>query len=97
MRTTIRIGTPILQEVKQVQKETRGSLGHVVSQLLSEALEQRRNPKQAPLQLKWIAQSMQERVDLADKEAIYDALDSRSQGSSIRSPCESPSRPPSNV
>ncbi|WP_447970369.1 antitoxin [Nitrospira sp. M1] len=73
-RTTVDIDTPILNELKQLQKSEHRSLGQLVSQLLAEALNSRKQPKQTS-SLNWVSQSMQARVDLADKEAVYAALD----------------------
>lgn len=73
-RTTVDIDTPILNELKKLQKKEHCSLGQLVSQLLAEALDFRKQPKQAS-SLNWVSQPMQARVDLADKEAVYAALD----------------------
>ncbi len=76
-RTTIDIDTPILKELKNLQKREHRSLGQLVSELLAEALVQRQHPKQAP-SLSWVSRPMQARVDLADKEAVYAVLDESS-------------------
>jgi hypothetical protein len=76
-RTTIDIDTPIMKELKNLQKREHRSLGQLVSQLLAEALVQRKRPKQAPT-LTWVSQPMRARVDLADKEAVYAVLDESS-------------------
>jgi hypothetical protein len=75
MRTTINIDAPVLAEVKQTADREGKSLGAAVSELLAEALDRRaRNPR-AETPLHWTAQPMGERVDLADKDALYAALD----------------------
>jgi len=73
-RTTLDIDTPILKELKNLQKREHRSLGQLVSELLAEALMQRKHPKQSPT-LTWVSQPMQARLDLGDKEAVYAALD----------------------
>jgi hypothetical protein len=75
MRTTIDIDDPILREVKEVRDREGGSLGRVVSDLLAEGLRARRSsPKHRP-RARWIAKRMKARVDLADKDALYAAMD----------------------
>ena len=75
-RTTLDIDAPILEELKNLQKQERRSLGQLVSQLLAEALGQRKRPQPDPdLTWTWISRPMQARVDLADKDAVYAVLD----------------------
>lgn len=75
-RTTLDIDTPILEELKNLQKQERRLLGQLVSQLLAEALVQRKRPQPDPdLTWTWISRPMQARVDLADKDAVYAVLD----------------------
>jgi len=73
-RTTLDIDTPILKELKILQKKEHLSLGQLISQLLAEALVHRKRPKKAS-SLKWVSRPMQARVDLADKESLYAVLD----------------------
>jgi hypothetical protein len=73
-RTTLDIETPLLKELKQLQKQEGRSLGKIVSQLLAEALARRKtNP--APARLRWVSRPMHALVDLADKEAVHTILD----------------------
>jgi hypothetical protein len=74
-RTTIDIDTPLLEELKEIQKKEKKSLGDLVSQLVAEALAQRARRKSAPRKLDWISRPMGARVDISDKEALYAALD----------------------
>ena len=74
-RTTLDIDSPILQELKALQREQHGSLGKLVSQLLAEALALRKDPKKSSLSLDWVSRPMHARVDLSDKEALYAILD----------------------
>lgn len=73
-RTTVDIDTPILKELKALQKTDTRSLGQIVSQLLAEALAGRRR-KREPIRFKWTSQPMRALVDLKDKEALYAMLD----------------------
>ena len=74
MRTTINIATPILEELKRLQKRDGGTLGERVTGLLADGLEMRRvGPVDG--ELGWSSQPMRARVDLADKEAVFAILD----------------------
>ena len=52
-------------------------MGAVVSELLADALARRTRRPKTTVQLEWVARPMRARVDLADKDAVYDALDER--------------------
>jgi hypothetical protein len=73
-RTTIDIDSPLLNEIKVLQKKEGRSLSRIVSELLAEGLAQRRSGHPSP-RLHWISRSMQARVDLKDKEALFEAMD----------------------
>jgi len=73
-RTTLDIETPLLKELKQLQKQEGRSLGKIVSQLLAEALAQRKTAP-APARLRWVSRPMHALVDLADKEAVHAILE----------------------
>ena len=76
MRTTVDIDDPILQEVKALQKKQGKSLGRLISDLLARALHQeRRSAKQEPTPPAWTSRGMGARIDPADKEALYAAMD----------------------
>ena len=75
MRTTIDIDTPILQEVRRVMRREARSMGAVVSELLADALARRARRPAVAARLAWIARPMRARVDLADKDAVYAALE----------------------
>ncbi len=75
MRTTLNIDTLILEEVKRIQQEDGGSLGEVVIQLLSEALDRRNDLSAESTSLEWVSKPMKARVDLTDREAVYEILD----------------------
>ena len=74
MRTTLDIDAPILREVKALHEREGRSMGAIVSELLAEALARRRSTRAAP-SFRWTSRAMKSRVDLADKEAVYAALD----------------------
>jgi hypothetical protein len=75
-RTTLDIDTPLLEELKKLQREQHRSLGKIVSQLLAEALA-RQKASTTVAKLRWISRPMGALVDLADKEAVYGAVDRR--------------------
>lgn len=89
MRTTINIDDPILNDLKKLQKKERKSLGRLVSDLLAEALSQRElaRAKERP-RSKWISRPMHARVDFADKDALYAAMEKESP--SVRKVAEEP-------
>ncbi len=72
-RTTLDIDSPILTEVRALQRRERRSMGKIVSELLAEALAKRKTSTGAP-RLEWVSRPMHAPVDLSDKEAIYAAL-----------------------
>jgi hypothetical protein len=73
-RTTIDIDAPILRDLKRRQKREGKSLCRLVSDLLAQALHQSK-AEAGPSSFRWIARSMRAQVDLADKEAVCEALD----------------------
>lgn len=75
-RTTLNIDTPLLEELRKVQRKEGKSLGEVVSELVAEALAYRASQRRStPRTFHWITRSMGARVDISDKEAMYAALD----------------------
>lgn len=76
MRTTLDIDTPLLDELRAIGQQEGKSLGRLVSDLLAAALAtRRRRDRQEPSALEWTARPMGARVDLADREAILDAME----------------------
>ncbi len=75
MRTTVDIDDPILKEVKSLGKKEAKSLGRIVSDLLASGLRARRTAPKARKARGWISRPMGSRVDLADKEAVYAAME----------------------
>lgn len=78
MRTTIDIDDPILKEVKRLQRREGKSLGRMVSDLLAQSLAATRAAAKAEVPaFRWVTKPMRARLDLADKNALLDAMDER--------------------
>jgi hypothetical protein len=74
VRTTLDIEDVLLRELRGIQKRDGGTLGSIVSRLLSEALGRRSRRPSGPA-FRWTARKMAAMVDLQDKEALYAVLD----------------------
>ena len=76
MRTTLNIDTPVLRELKRLQAKEGKPLGKLVSELLLVALNTRRAkwPQHTP-EFEWTSKRMGARIDLADRDAVYEAMD----------------------
>lgn len=74
MRTTIDIDDPVLRALRKLQKRSGKSLGGLVSDLLAQAIGGQPPPSAGP-PFHWVSQPLATLVDLADKEALYRALD----------------------
>jgi hypothetical protein len=74
VRTTLDIETPVLKDLRELQRREGGTLGELVSRLLAEALARRPKRPTAPT-LEWTSRPMGALVDLADKEVVYAILD----------------------
>ena len=76
-RTTLNIDTPLLEELRKLQKREGKPLGEMVSELVAEALAYRASRRHSrSRELSWITRSMGARIDISDKEALYAAMDS---------------------
>jgi len=76
-RTTLNIDTPLLEELRKLQKREGKPLGEVVSELIAEALAYRSSRRRSrSRELSWITRPMGARIDISDKEALYAAMDS---------------------
>ena len=82
MRTTVDIDDPILKEVKSLGKKEGKSLGRVVSDLLARSLRTHPATGKERKARRWITRPMTSRVDLADKEAVYAAMERKGHSSS---------------
>jgi hypothetical protein len=76
MRTTLDIDDPVLKELKRRQRAEGKSLGKFASELLARALAEHGKDAE-PARFNWLSRDMGARVDLADKEALYQAMDAR--------------------
>ena len=80
MRTTLDIDTPVLNDLKRLQKQEGKTLGRLVSDLLAEVLGRRLATHKKPTPLRWNASPGALRIDPLDKEAIYALLDEETRG-----------------
>lgn len=75
MRTTVDIDAPVLKDLKKIQQKEGKSLGRIISDLLAQALGERKSAKAPASPPKWISKQMGARIDLADHEALYAAME----------------------
>lgn len=74
------IDEPILRELKTLAKRERKSLGRLASDLLAQALHAGNHAEDAKHAFgSWISKPMGARVNLADSEALYSAIDGEPQ------------------
>lgn len=73
-RTTINIDPSVLRQVRRLARSQGKTLTEVVSELLAIALAGR-DREASMSELSWNAKPMHARVDLEDKEAVYEALE----------------------
>ncbi len=69
------IDTPLLRDLKRLQKREKKSLGRIISDLLADALSRRTSGRATPPAFRWVSRPMRARVDLSDKEALTAVLD----------------------
>ena len=74
-RTTLDIDTPLLKDLKRLQRSEKKSLGRLVSDLLAQALAARRRARRPAPVFGWVSQDMTSKIDIADRDALYDVLD----------------------
>jgi hypothetical protein len=74
-RTTIDIDPTVLRALKARQRREGKTLGRLVSELLSSAMQADGNAPPAPAPLAWSSRPMRALVDLDDPEALRRALD----------------------
>jgi hypothetical protein len=77
MRTTFDIDDPVLADLKRLQKREGKSLGRLASDLLAQALAQARSREPRGAEFSWTSRAMGAQVDLADRDALLDAMDAR--------------------
>jgi hypothetical protein len=76
-RTTIDLDPTILRELKARQRREGKTLGLLVSELLSTAMQPDGDKPRPPALLAWSSRPMRALVDLDDPEAVRRALDAR--------------------
>jgi hypothetical protein len=76
-RTTIDLDPTILRELKARQRREGKTLGRLVSELLSTAMQPDGDKPRSPALLAWSSRPMRALVDLDDPEAVRRALDAR--------------------
>jgi hypothetical protein len=76
MRTTVDIEPSLLKDLKKIRQNEGKSLGRIISDLLAQALADRKSTKAPAKPPKWISKRMGARVDLADHDALYAAMES---------------------
>jgi hypothetical protein len=74
-RTTIDLDPTVLRQLKARQRREGKTLGRLVSELLSSALEEDGGEPRTPALLAWSSRPMGALVDLDDPEALRRALD----------------------
>ncbi len=75
MRTTLDLEKPVLDGLKSLQKKEKLPLGKIASRLLAEALDRETSRKPSTTSFEWTSSPMRSKVDLADKDAIYRAME----------------------
>jgi len=75
MRTTVDIDDPVLKDLKKIQQKEGKSLGRLISDLLAQALGERKAAKAPTRPAQWISKPMGARIDLADRDALYAAME----------------------
>jgi predicted DNA-binding ribbon-helix-helix protein len=70
MRTTVDIEATILKDLKKIQQQEGQSLGRLISNLLAQALRERKLAAGSAKPQRWIAKPMGARINLADREAL---------------------------
>jgi hypothetical protein len=69
-----------LRDLKRRQRREGKSLGRLVSDLLARALHHSDFGLASPSSFRWISPPMHAQVNLADKKAVYAALDLQEDG-----------------
>ena len=75
-RTTIDIDPTVMRQLKARQRREGTTLGRLVSELLSSAMQAEGEEPRPPAPLAWSSRPMRALVDLEDPEAVRRALDS---------------------
>jgi hypothetical protein len=78
-RTTVDIDGPILNDLKKMQEREGKTLGRLVSDLLADAISRRNEHPRAKRRFTWESQAMEPLVDIADKDAVYAAMEAHDE------------------
>jgi hypothetical protein len=76
-RTTINLDGPVLADLKRLQRKEGKSLGELASELLTQAIAERRSIPMPPPKLQWTARAMGALVNVGYEDALLAALDER--------------------
>jgi hypothetical protein len=79
MRTTVDIDDSILKDLKKIQEKEGKSFGRLISDLLAQAIGERKSPKASVKPARWISRALGAHIDLADREAVYAAMEQEPQ------------------
>ena len=88
-RTTVDLDPTVLRQLKARQRREGKSLGHLLSELLSTAMQADGDRPPAPAPLAWSSRPMRALVDLDDPEALRRALDA-SLDATLEAPLDAP-------
>jgi hypothetical protein len=72
-RTTLDLDEGVLRALKRRRDREGRPMGAIASELLARALAE--EPDEAVEDLQWVAKPMRARVDLEDRDAVWDALE----------------------
>jgi hypothetical protein len=75
MRTTIDIDAPILADLRKLCRAYGKPMGRLVSDLLAAALRNEQKRRTAKHTFTWVEKPMGARLDIADRDAVYAAMD----------------------
>jgi hypothetical protein len=78
-RTTVDIEAPLLAEMKRLQSREKKTLGQCVSEAVAHYLAEKKSHACRPPAFSWISHPLGLKVDVADKEAVWAALDGDSR------------------
>lgn len=77
-KTKVHLDSTVLEDLQALAARSEENLDHLLNRLLREALDRRRVAKvrtETDFASRWITQDMKAKVDLSDKEAVYEILD----------------------
>lgn len=75
MRTTLDLEKPVLADLKRLARKRRRAMGKVASDLLAEALRRTESLATSRVAFHWRSKRMGARVDILDRDAVYEAMD----------------------